>query len=363
VSPDGKYLYSTNTESFDISAFSIDAAGSLKKVPKSPFDTGHGAIQIAVTPDQGPVAQFSAAPTPAGNPVPFDASGSFDPDGAIASYRWDFGDGHTEVTSTATAAHVYETPDDYTVTLTLVDDSGCSTAQTFTGQTVSCNGSSLAQASHQVAVPPGEPLSVSTTGSGSGSVISAPAGIACPGACAYHFEPGTPVVLTPVPAPGSAFAGWSEGDCAGGDPCELTLNEASVATAVFDQLPPPPGPEGGSGGEILPPPSIGFSPPAPAPAHLRILRVRGRNGVVVGGSIAAAARGAVRVKASAFVDGRRVGVSRRARIVRGRWRANLRLSSSAAPTGVTLFLTVRFPGSPGVQGDQAKRRVRGLPAT
>jgi hypothetical protein len=36
----------------------------------------------------------------------------------------------------------------------VTDDAGCSTAQIFTGQTMSCNGSSLARVSHQVTVGP-----------------------------------------------------------------------------------------------------------------------------------------------------------------------------------------------------------------
>ena len=52
----------------------------------------------------------------------FDASGSFDPDGTIVSYVWDFGDGITGVG--AVVVHTYETPGEYTVTLTVTDNAG-----------------------------------------------------------------------------------------------------------------------------------------------------------------------------------------------------------------------------------------------
>ena len=47
-----------------------------------------------------------------------------DPDGSVASYSWDFGDGSTE--SGETAIHEYTTPGSYEITLTVTDDSDLS---------------------------------------------------------------------------------------------------------------------------------------------------------------------------------------------------------------------------------------------
>lgn len=58
----------------------------------------------------------------AGDPVAFDAARSFDVDGTIASYAWDFGDG--ELATGPTPAHVYAQPGTYTATLTVTDDHG-----------------------------------------------------------------------------------------------------------------------------------------------------------------------------------------------------------------------------------------------
>jgi hypothetical protein len=50
----------------------------------------------------------------------FDASGSYDPDGSIVSYDWNFGDGNTG--SGVTASHTYGYADTYTVVLTVTDN-------------------------------------------------------------------------------------------------------------------------------------------------------------------------------------------------------------------------------------------------
>jgi hypothetical protein len=59
-----------------------------------------------------------------GEDVTFDASNSYDPDGTIVSYTWDFGDGTTGTGMVAT--HSYAEEDDYTVTLEVMDNDGLS---------------------------------------------------------------------------------------------------------------------------------------------------------------------------------------------------------------------------------------------
>jgi glucose/arabinose dehydrogenase len=69
-----------------------------------------------------PVAAFTAMPNPANVSVAvaFNASGSYDPDGTIVSYSWDFGDLATG--SGVTTSHRYTSPGTYNVTLTVTDN-------------------------------------------------------------------------------------------------------------------------------------------------------------------------------------------------------------------------------------------------
>jgi PKD repeat protein len=76
-----------------------------------------------------------------------DGSASWDPDGAITSYAWHFGDGTTG--SGATVSHTYAAPGVYGVTLTVTDDGGATGTQSTSvsinappvaSSTFACNG-------------------------------------------------------------------------------------------------------------------------------------------------------------------------------------------------------------------------------
>jgi hypothetical protein len=76
-------------------------------------------------------------------------------------------------------------------------------------------------------------LTVTKTGSGAGSVTSAPASIDCGAACSAQFDSGTQVTLTATPAAGSRFAGWSGGGCSGTGTCSVTLGADTSVAATF----------------------------------------------------------------------------------------------------------------------------------
>lgn len=83
------------------------------------------------TPNLPPTADFQFAPSTGSAPlfVFFDGSLSTDPDGPIASYTWDFGDG-TAAGSGQTPTHIFATAGTYTVRLTVQDMLGLSATTT-----------------------------------------------------------------------------------------------------------------------------------------------------------------------------------------------------------------------------------------
>lgn len=80
-------------------------------------DSGNGAS----VPNTPPVAAFTAdTNTPL--QATFDAGQSSDPDGSLTGYRWDFGDGTSDIGTTPT--HRYAAAGTYQVRLTVTDDDG-----------------------------------------------------------------------------------------------------------------------------------------------------------------------------------------------------------------------------------------------
>ncbi|WP_206050830.1 PKD domain-containing protein [Nocardioides speluncae] len=76
------------------------------------------------TPPQpgAPTASFTADCSASQPSCTFDGSGSTDPDGSIASYAWDFGDGQTG--AGVTPSHTYAAAGKYRVQLTVTDNDG-----------------------------------------------------------------------------------------------------------------------------------------------------------------------------------------------------------------------------------------------
>ena len=88
----------------------------------------HNTLLAAPAPNPPPGNQAPTA-NPGGpyrsssrKPVTMNGSVSRDPDGSISFYKWNFGDGATQMTSSATVQHTYAAGGTYTVTLVVYDN-------------------------------------------------------------------------------------------------------------------------------------------------------------------------------------------------------------------------------------------------
>jgi PKD repeat protein len=118
------------------------ATGGMRTITLTVTDSfeNTGQAQQTIDVPGPPIASFTAPATVTlGQSAQFDASESSAPVGSVASYKWDFGDGQTQTTTTPTVDHTYSTAGAKVVTLTVTDSSGDSaqTARTVNVRTSS----------------------------------------------------------------------------------------------------------------------------------------------------------------------------------------------------------------------------------
>jgi PKD repeat protein/DNA-binding beta-propeller fold protein YncE len=153
-SPGGSTLYIGQDR--NVGEWTISSGGAL--LPAANLAGPVGGVTnagIALAPSQAPVASLTAAPAPAGQATTFDARSSSDPDGTVARYDWDFGDGSGLADGGPLPSHVYASAGLPRVTLTVTDADGTSTSQLWTGSRMVRNGGATAQTSHvlQIVAP------------------------------------------------------------------------------------------------------------------------------------------------------------------------------------------------------------------
>ncbi len=161
ISGAGDRVYVTNSSTNSLGAYTRAADGGLTQIGGSPFNIGLATPDfdsVALTPAQAPVAAFSFAAAGKSAGTVFDARGSSDADAEVARYDWDFGDGTVLADGGPQPEHSYAGGGPFTVSLTVTDSDGCSTASPYTGQMVSCNGSPTAKTTAVVGPAPSTKL-------------------------------------------------------------------------------------------------------------------------------------------------------------------------------------------------------------
>jgi hypothetical protein len=106
----------------------------MSSVPYDLLGTG------VVDENQQPVASFTYSPENpmVGEQITFDASSSYDPDGQIVGYYWDFGDGDHSTTQDNVITHAYANAGNYTAALMVTDNEGLTDTMTQNVQVRKC---------------------------------------------------------------------------------------------------------------------------------------------------------------------------------------------------------------------------------
>jgi len=135
---EGKWIYTSVEDPYENNVpITMVVRSDGKILPPSNYWTGDGRIFIVDDPTVKynitfnlnwitPIANFTHSPeNPTVNQtITFDASSSFDPDGNITKYKWDFGDGNITEVEEPVITHTYSIAGNYTVKLTVTDDKG-----------------------------------------------------------------------------------------------------------------------------------------------------------------------------------------------------------------------------------------------
>ncbi len=170
ATPDEQSLYlgqDGNVGDYALAPFGV---GTTPRASHPIAVDGAQSAALVLSPAQPPVASFTTGTTSTidvGAGLVFDATASSDPDGSVARYVWDFGDGTVIPTAPPGDIHYrepgprprhgYGAPGTYTVTLTVFDNDQTSTSRMWNGTRMVRNGGPSAQTTRTVTVAPAPP--------------------------------------------------------------------------------------------------------------------------------------------------------------------------------------------------------------
>lgn len=127
----------TGSGSFNVTLTVIDDSGVANNMAQD-------RLRVAVNAPPEPAFAIPSRPVSVSEAAVLDATATTDPDGQILSYIWDFGDGATGEGPLVTYA--WTQPGEFTVTLTVIDDSGTASALQSVAQVVRVDAAPAADA-------------------------------------------------------------------------------------------------------------------------------------------------------------------------------------------------------------------------
>ena len=184
------------------------------------------ATTTATISDTSPTADFTSSPTSGSAPLTVNFTNNSTGYDQPLSHEWDFDNDGIVDSSNQNPIYIYNNQGTYTVKLKVTDSDG--------------SIDTLIRTNYIIVTPPVYSLTITKTGSGSGTVTSSLAGIDCGTDCTETYDEGTVVTLSAIPDAGSTFTGWTGGGCSGSDDCTVTMNADTDITATFDACSNPP---------------------------------------------------------------------------------------------------------------------------
>jgi PKD repeat protein len=213
---EGSFVYTPDADFYGEDLFTYVANDGVA-------DSNIATVTITVDPvNDPPVADANGPYTGStGVAVSFNGSGSFDLDGTIVSYAWDFGDSNTGIGMNP--GHTYLASGLFSVTLTVTDDGGLTDTVSTTADIIAApNTAPVADAGPDQSVTVGD--TVSLDGSGSSDTDSDPLtflwALTVPAGSASSLSDPTAVSPTFVP------------DLPGDYTIELTVDDGNGGTAT-----------------------------------------------------------------------------------------------------------------------------------
>ena len=122
--PNPRHIYSAAGTYTAVLTVTDNQGGTDTDTAVVTISGGGGGNQPPVAEANGPYSGIVG-----GRGIAFSSAGSFDPNGMIVGYSWNFGDG-SQPSSQANPRHVYNAPGNYTATLTVTDNQGATGSDT-----------------------------------------------------------------------------------------------------------------------------------------------------------------------------------------------------------------------------------------